>query len=311
VPILAVPTVADPWGTFDPGQARPRVRTIVWEVLEMIQRILVPTDGSERSLIALGTAARLATPLGVEVDVVSAVAAHRKQHREATIREAIADLGAPVGSVSVVESDDPVDVVGTHLDSAPGALVVMSTHGYTAAEAVLLGSVAERLIRIIERPVLLVGPRCEHPDPTDGPILVATDGSRRSETVLAPVAELITALPTAPKVWAVAVSSPAGFSSASQLPADDIDEAGAAHRCADRLRDAIGQGVEWEVLHGSKPAVALAELAAEVSAGLIAMTTHGRSGLARLTLGSVTMNTVRHAPCPVLVVRPGDLRTVG
>ena len=37
------------------------------------------------------------------------------------------------------------------------------------------------------------------------------------------------------------------------------------------------------------------------------MTTHGRSGMARVSVGSVTMEVVRHAPCPVFVVRSLDL----
>jgi nucleotide-binding universal stress UspA family protein len=39
---------------------------------------------------------------------------------------------------------------------------------------------------------------------------------------------------------------------------------------------------------------------------MIAMATHGRSGLTRISLGSVASDVVRHAPCPVLVSRPTD-----
>jgi len=52
------------------------------------------------------------------------------------------------------------------------------------------------------------------------------------------------------------------------------------------------------------PTSEIAELAADLEADLVVVGTHGRRGLARLTMGSVAEATVRFAPCPVLVVRP-------
>ena len=52
------------------------------------------------------------------------------------------------------------------------------------------------------------------------------------------------------------------------------------------------------------PTVEIAQLAADVEADLVVVGTHGRRGLARLTLGSVAELTVRLSPCPVLVMRP-------
>ena len=53
-----------------------------------------------------------------------------------------------------------------------------------------------------------------------------------------------------------------------------------------------------------KPAKAIVELAREVDADLIIVGTHGRKGISRLVLGSVAEETVKRAPCPVLVMRP-------
>ena len=57
-------------------------------------------------------------------------------------------------------------------------------------------------------------------------------------------------------------------------------------------------GAEWEVLHGPDPAKAIVQWA---GSALIAMTTHGRSGLSRITIGSVTTAVTRWATGPVLV----------
>jgi nucleotide-binding universal stress UspA family protein len=82
------------------------------------------------------------------------------------------------------------------------------------------------------------------------------------------------------------------------------EQAGAADylgRLADRLR---GRGftVERALAEGA-PADAVVAHAERIGADLIAMATHGRSGLGRLVFGSVAEQVVRHAPCPVLLVR--------
>lgn len=63
-----------------------------------------------------------------------------------------------------------------------------------------------------------------------------------------------------------------------------------------------GPGVTVAMPEGD-PARVLVAYAAEHGADLIAITTHGHSGLARLLYGSVAEGVIRHAPCPVLLVR--------
>ncbi len=63
-----------------------------------------------------------------------------------------------------------------------------------------------------------------------------------------------------------------------------------------------GVGFEVEVLQG-QPAQEIAAAAREWQASLIVISTHGRTGLRHVLVGSVAENVVRYAPCPVLVVR--------
>lgn len=72
------------------------------------------------------------------------------------------------------------------------------------------------------------------------------------------------------------------------------------------LRQSQGRP-DWmvEVAEGN-PADVIAERAAELGADLVVMATHGRSRLARSILGSVSDEVIRHAPCPVLVIRIDD-----
>lgn len=73
-------------------------------------------------------------------------------------------------------------------------------------------------------------------------------------------------------------------------------------KTAQRLKD-DGMAVEWEVVEGD-PAHAIVETAHQRGADLIAMATHGHSGLRRLVLGSVADSVVRGSHLPVLLVRP-------
>jgi nucleotide-binding universal stress UspA family protein len=70
-----------------------------------------------------------------------------------------------------------------------------------------------------------------------------------------------------------------------------------------------GRPVEFETLHSRHPANAIAEFAESINASLIVASTHGRTGLARLAHGSVAAALVRHARCPVVLMRPPHLPT--
>ena len=59
-----------------------------------------------------------------------------------------------------------------------------------------------------------------------------------------------------------------------------------------------------EFIRRGKPATEIAALANEWHADMIVMGTHGRGLAARALMGSVTQGVLRHASCPVLVVRP-------
>lgn len=68
-----------------------------------------------------------------------------------------------------------------------------------------------------------------------------------------------------------------------------------------------GENLKIEtVLSEGRPATEIARTARETGADLIIISTHGHTGLKHVLLGSVTENVVRHAPCPVLVVRENE-----
>jgi nucleotide-binding universal stress UspA family protein len=75
-----------------------------------------------------------------------------------------------------------------------------------------------------------------------------------------------------------------------------------------RVRERLGRLVSSAVLRGLPVVETLARYARELGADLVVMTTHGRGGLRRAWLGSVTDQLIRSTEVPVLVVRPGEAR---
>ena len=71
-----------------------------------------------------------------------------------------------------------------------------------------------------------------------------------------------------------------------------------------------GLEVEEVIAHGDA-ASEIVRVARERSVDLIVISSHGRTGLGRLLFGSTTESVVRHAPCPVLVVKPPQERDEG
>ncbi len=266
----------------------------------MFDRLIVPLDGSKESARGLEVARAVAAAAG---GLPLTVVGYALPSWLPRLRSELAEL------VAAVAPDDDIEVVtevpslpmgealAALVDEAPSSLVVMSTHGRGRSEA-LVGSVANSLLRHTERPVLLVGPSCEIArfEP-DGQVTVPLDGSRTSEAILATVS-----------AWAALFNSDVELVSvldpSVSAQGDGYESAGLARARRELKRP--GDTVNFDVLHDTKASRAIVDRAEESKSALVAMATHGAEGLNRITAGSVTSAVTRHAPCPVLVVRPLD-----
>ena len=205
----------------------------------------------------------------------------------------------------------------------PQALVVMSTHGRGGIARWALGSVADKVLHSIPNPVLLIRSNVESA-PSDRvdvkTVLVPLDGSELSELSLPHAAAVAAGLGARIMVVQVTgttdfyrryldhAAAESGLISPEELAHADSEDARALLGDASRrLAREFGFGGEVTMAHlqGQNPAEAIVELA-EAEPTLVVMTTHGRSGINRLVLGSVTDRVVRHANAPVLVVRRQD-----
>jgi len=295
------------------------------------KRILVPVDGSKFAETSFPAAITLAERLDAELELVTVffdepvmaewdvstadLQAFHNEYVEDAAKRIRADaaidvtttvLGGPVG-----------ETLERHVAARSPDMVVISTHGRGAISRAWLGSVTDRLLRHIERPILIVRP-------TDngavdigqrlifGQILVALDGSDRAEAILPLTKEIGSAFDASYTLFRCV---PPHYAASPYLPhaiaetreATERGEGDAAAYLDDvgaRFREE-GLTASNEVGVGVQPAPGIIRHACAVGADLIAIATHGRGGLPRLLLGSVADKVLRGAPMPVLVVRPG------
>ena len=148
-------------------------------------------------------------------------------------------------------------------------------------------------------------------------VLVPLDGSALSEAVLPWVRRLGTTSES-PKIYLVRVVTPlhplAAYEGYASIEAPAVDLAtlaaearGYLHRIAAQVGP---QADAHPLVHTGEAGREIVAAARACGADLIAMSTHGRTGLGRLVLGSVADYVVRHSGRPVLLVRPdaGALR---
>jgi nucleotide-binding universal stress UspA family protein len=309
----------------------------------MYRQIAVPVDATIESLRAVAVAVAIARRAGCPIELMRvafpptpgnelyALATLGSDEQEAMRRQADAELrrtaaeveaaGVPA-AVAVLEGDI-AHTLAEHLEKRGADLVVMTTHDRGRLEHVLLGSVAESVVRRVHTPVLLVrvtagdAPAASAPDIRR--ILIPLDGSPFGEEIIphaSVVARLmgaeITLLTVArPVVIAAALAADAGAPPSIELPSaipmDDAHrdelESRALEETADKLRRQ-GLSVHTAVLADGNPARAIVEYARKNNIDLIAMTTHGRGALKRLVAGSVSETVLRTTATLMLMYRP-------
>jgi nucleotide-binding universal stress UspA family protein len=268
--------------------------------------IVVPLDGSEFAERALVPAAALAERTGADVTLMTSKMGGVVVEPERYLRDAAAKAGIAGANVAVISDHFAASGLRIVVADLADPIVCMSTHGHSGVIQALLGSTAEDAIRLVHAPMLLLGPNVELSLATRlDNVVVCTDGTQTSKAIVPEVSDWIRALHL--RAWAVQVLDPEARLALEEAGEQEAIEFGAVHALAESLLSRDGAGINWDVLHRDDAADAIVDYVRDVRASLIAMSTHGRTGLARVALGSVTAAVVHNAPCPVLVVRPDGL----
>jgi nucleotide-binding universal stress UspA family protein len=227
--------------------------------------------------------------------------------REALVADVKSLTGRGAGEFEILADDGtPYAVILTLAESWRADLIVIGSHGSEDLFDLVLGSVAENVTRYAHCPVLVARPhrKSRH-------IVVGTDFSDQAlSAVAAAVEEARRTNSRLTIVHSMQVSLPASSFIARGLgspPPEPSVESSAELRKAveDRLVELVARfGFEADprVVDGPD-AAALVRIAKDDNADLLVVGTRGRTGLARVLLGSVAESVVRSAPCSVLVVR--------
>jgi nucleotide-binding universal stress UspA family protein len=290
--------------------------------------ILVPLDGSALAERALPYAVTLARASHARLSLVRAALAHTLPGAEpseaqvAVVQRAERELEATAESLRsaglTVEThvyyDEAARAIVDATERQGVDLVVMSTHGRGGLGRWVYGSVADRVLRRMAAPVLLVPAAAEPPRTTDGPlrVVVPLDGSLLAEAVRGRVRVLAAA--RGAEVLLLRVVEPP-----VPLEVDGEGYLSLHHRDAElaeaqRYLESVAGEMRAEGIVVSTRAVVdqavptIIATAADYQADLIAISTHGRGGLARLVLGSVAAAVLHRACTPLLLVRPTAVR---
>lgn len=288
--------------------------------------LLVATDFSHTSQAGLDWATELARQHGARIELVHALLVPNPatdfvpsppDYTEALQEAATARLNelanrVQTGDVEVVPQlrlGVPSQVILQAALDLEVDLIVMGTRGLTGLRHLFLGSTAARVVQHAQCPVLSVHPGDLDQHRQVRTILIPTDFSRDAEIGSRAALDLLGEERQDAKIVLLHVYHlPFEYTAYGTIPTSidyfkDVEEAAAARlsELAEPLRDS-GLTVETIAKEGYPPEVIVDEAAA-AGADLIAMGTHGRTGLAHLVLGSTAERVVQHAGCPVLTVR--------
>lgn len=288
----------------------------------MLTKILVPLDGSPAGDAVLQQLRRLLMRQDAEVLLVRVIpeelvegntwvpehtTENVRRHIERVCNELV-EAGAR--AFFQIRTGEPAAAILREAEDFNPSLIVMSSHGRSGITRWLLGSVAERVLRGAQHPVLISTPKNTMPETGElrfARILVPLDGSELSASILPLVIEFAKAYKSSVVLEHVLpdlAAIPSAYAAVpSALPSIEDGHAVLAPYVA-QLEDA-GVPVSARV-HIDRVAARLLDTAEEESVDLIAMTTHGRSGAERWLFGSVAEKVLRHSPVPVLALRTGE-----
>jgi nucleotide-binding universal stress UspA family protein len=278
-----------------------------------MRRILVALDGSPESEQVLDEVDRVGGGLE-SIDLIHVLPKLRQEVPNAGVNvedvahEYLRKVAARLSPHKVrtfIWRGEPEEEIPKAARSLNAELIAMTTHARKGLSHLLLGSVAESVVRNSSTPVLLTRPDLSRPRKPLERILVPIDGSAASREVFASVrnvaadrgAEVILFQVVVPVLVADPVTgfTPIGIPQPLPDPAPRLEEfARQLARDGFRTRAVVASG---------DAAAQILDQARSLDADLIAMATAGRKGFSRVMMGSVAEKVVRRMDRPVLLHR--------
>lgn len=245
-------------------------------------------------------------PQAVQADMEAVI--HAESRAAAAVEDRVNALtGRSAKDFDIRIESGPADAAILRVaEDVQSTLIVTASRGLSGIARLLLGSVAERVVRYAHCSVFIA-----RPHEKTQKILVATDLSEASQTAVVHAAELarknsaelvvIYCLDVMPSP-AMGLTVP--FGGVPIVPPPELIEQmrTGALAALDELVTRLGIKAQTQVVEGEVASTIL-RTAEKMSADLLVVATHGRTGLARIALGSVAEKVVKAAKSSVLVVR--------
>jgi nucleotide-binding universal stress UspA family protein len=291
-------------------------------------RILLATDGSEGARLASDTAATLVASTGSELHVVcvgpglpfyelpdyparfeETAAAQKREAQRVLDTEVkrLEDAGAAVTEARLETGDRPDRAIIRLAEELGAGLLVVGSRGFGGLRGALMGSVSSSVVHHAHCPVMVV-----RDEPLAFPtlILMATDGSKDARLAADVALDLAAEFDSELHVTYVE-PMPARHIGLARLASDLPPEVvmSVEEEAKTKLAEQVGKMGEGDGkvtrAHArvGSPAAEIVGLAEKLEAGLVVVGSRGLGGIRRALMGSVSDSVVRHAHCPVLVVR--------
>ena len=289
--------------------------------------ILAATDFSDTANAAMDWAVELARQQSGRVELVHAVTvppsvpgfspspgldfeADVRRAAEARLEQTVAGLRERGVEVSTfLAPGTPSQVILDRAEATGATAVVIGTRGLTGLRHLLMGSTTQRVVHGARCPVLTVHPDDSGKHRTIRTILVPTDFSKDAELAIHASHRLLAGLERDARLILLHVFNlPIEYTAYGPIPTSIkyLEDTGLE---SERLLYEMAQPLQREgltvetVSREGDPAHVIAEEAERRGADLIAMGTHGHTGLRHLLLGSTAERVVEYAPCPVMTIR--------
>jgi nucleotide-binding universal stress UspA family protein len=272
--------------------------------------VVVPLDGSVDAENAIGAAKNLAACFGAPLVFVHVVdpddvptGTDFAQAREVFATH-IAELAARDGIANAeahTAEGKPAATILRYAREHQASAIVIASHGRGGFQAAFVGSVADKVARGAECPVLIV-PAVKETS-IHSPVLIAVDGSPGAEAALATGRALARHLGAEVAiVSAYRMPPPVGveFSYYSPTMVDSFREA------TEKYLQDICQGDEKGYAAQGSPAMVIVETANQLDAGLVVMASTGKGLAERLAFGSTTERVMHGLHRPLFIVRAAE-----
>jgi nucleotide-binding universal stress UspA family protein len=288
----------------------------------MYTKVLVPLDGSDLAEQIVPYARAIAEGLKIPVSLLrvnepGAMVPYAPPLGGGEYLGGVAErfFTSGVAVSRQVELGNPAQTIVEYASTDPRALIAMATHGLSGIQRLFLGSVAYKVAHMAKNPILLVRPEKQR-DPAKPArlksVFVPLDGSTLAEKIFPFVTSLAKGMQLE-----ICLLRAYTLPTESYVVGDGV-LVNVAQGIRDELRREIDnylndkvQGLQAEGLSRVSAitvegdgAEQIIEMARNTPDNIIAMSTHGRSGLERWAMGSVAEKVIHNSRDPVLIIRP-------